>query len=113
MASAQPFEVEPPAVTVAFSCPFIQPAELLQLRFVLFFERFNLRVCADEVVRRGEVRVLDVRDLPPSTRRSDWERSGWLSISFSFRSRTTSVPPTAAIETTGMTTTIAYRRIPC
>jgi hypothetical protein len=40
------------------------PAELLQLPFVLFFERFNLRVCADEVVRRGEVRVFDVRDLP-------------------------------------------------
>ena len=65
MAAPQPFEVQPPAVTVAFSCPFIQPAELLQLHFVLFFERFNLRVRADEVVRRGEVRIFDARD-PPS-----------------------------------------------
>ena len=52
------------AVTVAFPCPFIKPAELLQLPFVLFFEWFNLRVRTDEIVRRGEVRVFDVRDLP-------------------------------------------------
>jgi hypothetical protein len=51
-------------VGVAFSCPFVKPAELLQLLFVLFFERFNLRVRADEVVRRREVRVLDAGDLP-------------------------------------------------
>jgi hypothetical protein len=29
MAPPQPFEVQPPAVTVAFSCPFIQRVELL------------------------------------------------------------------------------------
>src|SRR5260370_40805246 len=64
MASPLPFEVQPPAVTVAFPWPFIKPAELLQLPFVLFFERFNLRVRTDEIVRRGEVPVFDVRDLP-------------------------------------------------
>src|SRR6266481_1602124 len=64
MASPQPFEVQPPAVTVAFPCPFTKPAELLQLHFVLFLERFNLRIRTDEIVRRGEVRVFDVRDLP-------------------------------------------------
>src|SRR6266404_4555119 len=64
MASPQPFEVQPPAMTVAFPCPFIKHAELLQLPFVLLFEWLNLRVRTDEVVRRGEVRVFDVRDLP-------------------------------------------------
>src|SRR5260370_14278569 len=63
MASPLPFEVQPPAVTVAFPWPFIKPAELLQLPFVLFFDGFNLRVRTNEIVRRGEVRVFDVRDL--------------------------------------------------
>src|SRR5437762_359772 len=64
MASPQLFEVQPPAVTVAFPCSFIKPAELLWLPFLLSFEWFNLRVRTDEIVRRGEVRVFDVRDLP-------------------------------------------------
>ena len=70
MASPQPFEVQPPAVTVAFPCPFIKPAELLQFPFVLYFERFNLRVRADEVVAEVRSASLMFAICPPSLRRS-------------------------------------------
>lgn len=50
-------------MAVAFPRLLIKLAEFLQLHFVLLFERFNLRVRADEIVRRAEVRVFDVRDL--------------------------------------------------